>query len=95
MNIQATSKCNKKCVEKRQLRELVAKCNYVVHNFPEENHCFPPKYYQYLYANQTTFDELREQHKYCKNQLSFIVLEMYIYLLILVLFIIFIRNPLF
>ena len=95
MNIQAMSKCHEKCIELDKLRELVVKCNYVIHNFPEENQCFPPNYYKDLYANQTTFGELREQCKYYKIQLSFIVVEMYFYILILVLFIMSMRNPLF
>jgi len=82
MNVLATSKCNENCIEKQQFRELAEKCNYAMYNFPDEDNCFPSNYYQNLYVNQTTFDELREQCKYYKNQLSFIV-EMYFYIFIL------------
>jgi hypothetical protein len=88
MNIQAMSRCHENCIEKERLRELVIKCNYLVHNFPEDNYCIPPKYYHDLYSNQTTFDDLREQSKYCKIQLAFIVVEMYFYLFVFVLLLI-------
>jgi len=89
------SDCNKKSTEKQELQEYFEKCNYIINTFSEENMCFHPIYYLDIYKNQTTIDEVREQCKYYKTQLSFIVAEIYFYILILVLFIMSMRNPIF
>jgi len=89
------SDCNQKCIEKQELREYFEKCNYVINAFPDENMCFHPICYHDLYKNQTTIDEVKEQCKYYKTHLSFVVIEIYFYILILILFIMSMCNPVF
>jgi hypothetical protein len=100
MNITGLSECEKKCMRKKETKELVEKCNFIFHQFPRSKPVDlcpviqPIQYCElYITPNQTTFDELRGQKEFCKSQIMGIVFETMVYICMILWLICFIKFP--